>query len=293
MIRRFTRFACIDWSGAKGPWQKGIALACCDTGTAAPALIFPAEARWSRQAVLDWLLERAAMGADMLVGVDFSAALPFADTGAYFPDLAGSPADARALWRHVDAISEDDPHLAASRYVAHPEIMPYFRVGAATGPRFASADRNGRLRAVERLAASGRPTSCFNLVGASQVGLSSLTGMRVLHRLAGRIPVWPFDPVPQSGPLIVEIYTSIAAIAAGRPRNATKMTNYEALNDALALLGSDPVAGRGPIDDHSSDALLTAAWLRRRSADPALWDPQGLKADPTLAHTEGWTFGVA
>ena len=30
-----------------------------------------------------------------------------------------------------------------------------------------------------------------------------------------------------------------------------------------ALLGSPPVNGSGAIDDHSSDALLTAAWLRR------------------------------
>jgi len=292
MKHRFTRFACIDWSGAKGPWQKGIAVACCATGTAAPRLIVPPEGRWSRQAVLDWLLRQAKARADILIGVDFSAALPFVDAGAYFPGLAASPADARALWRHIDAVCSEDPHFAASHYVAHPEIAPYFRVGVATGPRFASADRNGRLRAVERLKASGRPTSCFNLVGASQVGLSSLTGMRVLHRLAGRIPVWPFDAIPETGPAIVEIYTSIAAIAAGRPRNATKMTSHTALNDALSALASKPVPGDGPIDDHSSDALLTAAWLRRRAGDAALWDPPGLGADPSLVRTEGWTFGV-
>lgn len=293
MRRRFARFACIDWSGAKGAWQKGIALAICAQGDGAPRLLAPADGRWSRRSMLDWLLRQADAEADMLIGVDFSAALPFADAGAYFPGLAGSPADARALWRHVDEVCADDPHLAASLYVTHPDIAPYFRIGTITGPRFASADRNGRLRAVERLKASGRPTSCFNLVGASQVGLSSLTGMRVLHQLSGDIPIWPFDAVPEKGPLLVEIYTSIAAIAAGRPRNATKMPDHRTLNDALAMLGSRPVRGSGQIDDHSSDALLTAAWLRRRAGDETLWDPPGLRADPSLAITEGWTFGVS
>ena len=293
MMRRFTRFACIDWSGAKGPWQKGIALAIAEAGTDTPALIAPPAGRWSRRAMLDWLIEQAAARADMLIGVDFSAALPFADAGAYFPGHAHSPPDARALWRHIDETSADDPHLAATLYVGHPEIAPHFRVGATTGARFASADRNGRLRVVERHAASGRPSSCFNLVGASQVGLSSLTGMRVLHRLDGRVPVWPFDAVPAHGPLIVEIYTSIAAIAAGRPRNATKMTTYESMNAALEALGSAPVADTGPIDDHSSDAIVTAAWLRARAGDAPLWAPSGLRDHPTLAHTEGWTFGVS
>src|SRR3546814_10514255 len=54
----------------------------------------------------------------------------------------------------------------------------------------------GRLRVCEHgQAAMGlSPQSCFNLVGAAQVGKSSLTCMRVLNRLRGRVPVWPFDP---------------------------------------------------------------------------------------------------
>lgn len=116
--------------------------------------------------------------------------------------------------------------------------------------------------------------------------------MRVLHWFGGVIPVWPFDPPPRAGPLIVEIYTSIAAIAAGRRRGRTKMTSVEALNEALAApaIASAPVARSGPIDDHRSDALLTAAWLRTHAARPDLWSPAALT--PDLACTEGWTFGV-
>jgi hypothetical protein len=43
-------------------------------------------------------------------------------------------------------------------------------------------------------------------------------------------------------------------------------------------------------DDHATDAMLTAAWLRRAAHRPELWQPAGLTE--TIAQTEGWTFGV-
>ncbi len=113
--------------------------------------------------------------------------------------------------------------------------------------------------------------------------------MRVLHRLQGRVPVWPFDDVPESGPLIVEIYTSIAARAAGMRRGRSKIRDAESLDAALANLGSKPHSPLSRYDDHSTDALLTAAWLRAVAHDPALWNPPGLDA---VRHTEGWTFGA-
>jgi hypothetical protein len=68
------------------------------------------------------------------------------------------------------------------------------------------------------------------------------------------------------------------------------LRSYEALNDALDLLGSAPVKGTGAVDDHSSDALLTAAWLRRVHTQRDLWHPPSLTAE--VARTEGWTFGA-
>ncbi|HEX8055199.1 MAG TPA: hypothetical protein VF481_00950, partial [Novosphingobium sp.] len=134
------------------------------------------------------------------------------------------------------------------------------------------------------------PYSNFNLVGAAQVGKSSLSGMRILHRLAGRLPVWPIDPLPDRGSVVTEIYTTIAAMAAGRSAAKSKMRSLEDLNAALVALGSDPVAGMGPIDDHRSDALVTAAWLRTAADRRELWYPSGLT--PEIARTEGWTFGA-
>ena len=286
---RFRHFAAIDWSGAAGERHAGIALAICSQGDAAPRIVRPGH-RWSRAEVAEWLLEQ--MAADTLVGLDISGSLAFADTGAYFPGWDESPPDARTLWAMVERLCAVDPHLGAGSFVDHPEIARHYRRhGAREGDLFGGGI--GRLRVTEHLgqiALGCRPTSNFNLVGASQVGKASLTGMRVLHRLCGRVTLWPFDPLPEHGPVVVEIYTTIAALAAGRRAGRSKLRSYAELNEALSALGSKPVRGQGPIDDHRSDALLAAAWLRSVGHRAEYWHPPSMT--PEIARTEGWTFGA-
>ena len=290
---RFGRFLAIDWSGAAGERHRGIALALTDAGGGPPALIEPVKP-WSRVEVLDFLRDKLPPGT--LVGMDLGISLPFADCNAFFPGWDRSPRDAPALWTLVDEICKRDPHLAASSFVDHPELAPYFRRhGGREGAHFradAATHGRGRFRVSEHAqAAMGcKPYSNFNLVGAAQVGKSSLTGMRLLHRLRGILPIWPVDTVPDEGSVVVEIYTALAAIEAGRQVGRAKMRSYEDLNSALVNLGSPPVEGSGPIDDHSADALLTAAWLRKVASDPARWNPSALT--PRIARTEGWTFGA-
>lgn len=292
-MARFSHFLAIDWSGAKGEKHKGIALALAEEGDGAPVLQTRSNG-WSRadvQAMIANDLPR-----DTLVGLDLGISLPFADAGAFFPGWHRSPPDARALWALVDEICADDPHLECGRFIAHSEASRYYRHSKShVGDRFHHPDapgREGRFRRAEVAQRQGgvRPVSNFNLVGAAQVGKSSLTGMRMLHRLTGTIAVWPVDPLPKTGTVIVEIYTSIAALGDGARKRPTKLRSFEALNRALAWLGCGPVAGEGPIDDHSSDALVTAAWLRATGNDPAYWHPAGLT--PEIARTEGWTFGA-
>jgi len=290
---RFRHFAAIDWSGAAGERHKGIAVALCNASGGAPRLVRPGH-RWSRGDVLDWLT--GGLPADTLVGLDLGISLPFADCGAFFPGWSESPADAKALWAMVDETCRDDLHLSATSFIDHLEASRYFRRhGGREGAQFHAsdaADRRGRFRVTEQAQArmGCKPYSNFNLVGAAQVGKSSLTGMRVLHQLAGRLPVWPVDALPERGSLVVEIYTAIAAIDAGRTAAQSKMRSFEQLNAALAALDSPQVAGTGPLDDNSADALLAAAWLRTRGARPDLWHPAELT--PELARTEGWTFGA-
>lgn len=290
---RFRHFAAIDWSGAAGERHKGIAVALWHEGQAAPALVRPGH-RWSRGEVLHWLLDD--LPGHTLVGFDMGISLAHADAGAFFPGWADSPADARALWALVDALCEDEPHLGVSPFVDHPEAARHFRRhGGREGDLFAGAGQSGgrgRFRVTERAqeAMGCRPYSNFNLVGAAQVGKSSLSGMRVLHRLAGRLSVWPVDPLPPTGSVVTEIYTTIAAMAAGRRPGASKIRDRGELDHALAALGSAALGGTGPIDDHAADALITAAWLRTAASDPRLWSPNGLTGE--IARTEGWTFGA-
>ncbi len=288
MTRRFSEFACIDWSGAKGERQKGIALAVIGDG--APHLI-ERPGGWSRIAILDWLIEQKRCERDLMIGIDFSSALPFCDAGAYFPGWIDAPADARALWRSVDAVCADDPHLEVGSLVDHSELSRHFRRhGGRQGDLF--GDANGRLRLVERLCREGGhgpAVSGFNLVGAAQVGKSTLTGMRMLSRLDGIVPLWPFDPVPAKGPLVVETYTTIAARRAGL-RGGSKMRDADRLAAALASFGVDQPPALARYDDHSTDAILSSAWLREASRDESLWHPPAMTA--RIIASEGWTFGV-
>lgn len=286
---RFTEFVVIDWSGENVARPKGIAVAHARRGDAAPGLLTPTKG-WSRGDVLAGLVAHAAAGTNLLIGLDLSPGLPFVDTGAFFPGWAETPANAKQLWALVDATSANSAHLGAGGFLANAEVARHFRQQTRTGDLFPGG--SGRLRETERAqhALKLRPSSCFNLIGAAQVGKSSLTGMRVLHRLAGRIPVWPFDPVPENGPVLVEIYTSIAARAAGIGAGRSKMRDGASLDRALAVLGARPHRPLPRYDDHATDAILTTAWLRRAADDPAFWTPGSMTAQ--IATTEGWTFGV-
>jgi hypothetical protein len=296
-MTRFSHFLAIDWSGAKGARHKGIALAIAGAEGGPPVLLAPPDHRgWARAEVLALL--RDLPGAT-LVGLDLGISLPYQDAGAFFPGWDASPSDARALWALVDRLCAADPNLEAGSFVAHPEAARYFRHGkGAEGDRFllpGAATREGRFRLTEaaQRVAGVRPVSNFNLVGAAQVGKSSLTGMRMLHRLGGKLPVWPVDPLPAEGSVVIEIYTALVAKQAkqaGASGAATKLRTYGALNDALDQLDCPPVSGEGAIDDHASDALLAAAWLRRVHGLRDLWHPPGLT--PAVARTEGWTFGA-
>ncbi len=276
----FTRFVAVDWTGAVGERHASIAVASCGPGDAAPEIVRPGH-RWSRAEVFALVDVLAARGERALVGFDFSFSLPHADAGSFFPGEP-SPPEARTLWREVDRVAAADPHDAAHAVIA--ARRRHFWTGAADGPKAARA----RLRTVEhRWAARGQgaASSVFALVGAAQCGKASLSGMRLLARTA--VPVWPFDPVPAAGPLLVEIYCRTFAADAGV---RGKIRDRATLTAALGRLGSPPADVPDRFADHVGDALISAAGMRVAAAAPATWSPAGLAA---VAATEGWTFGVA
>ena len=287
MSERFASFVAIDWSGAKGKRHKGIAVAEARAGTSAPALVRPGHV-WSRTELLHWLIEQATRE-PTLFGFDFSFAPPLIERGAYLPGEVGVPADARAFWAYVDARCDDDDLGAASFLEQVHRRHFYFGIADGVKADFvyfrqcdAALNRQG-----------GRKTaSAYDAIGAAQVAKASFSGMRLLHRVNGRIPIWPMDPLPASASAVVEIYTRIYLRRAGM--DGRKLRTAADVDRALIGLGGEPARLTADPNDHQSDALVTAAGMRALVRDPVLgpaaFTPPALT--PAIARTEGWTFGV-
>jgi hypothetical protein len=280
---RFAAFVAIDWSGAKGKRHKGIAIAEA-RGEAAPRLVRPGHA-WSREEVLAWLLERAVKE-PTLFGFDFSFAPPLIERGEYLPGEAHVPTTAREFWAYVDAKC-DDEDLGAASFLEQVHRR-HFYFGIADGVK---ADFVRFRQCDARLNAQGgrKTASAYDAIGAAQVAKASFSGMRFLHRLDGKVAIWPMDRLPEHGGAVVEIYTRIYLRRAGM--TGKKLRSRAALNLALEGRGSKPVRLRFEPNDHQTDALVTAAGMRQlATTEPRAFDPEGLTTQ--IARSEGWTFGV-
>jgi hypothetical protein len=280
---RFDAFVAIDWSGAKGRRHKGIAIA--ETrGDAPPRLVRPDHV-WSREEVLRWLLKRAEKE-PTLFGFDFSFAPPIVERGEYLIGEPDVPKTAREFWPYVDALC-DDEDLGAASFLefAH---RRHFYFGIADGVK---ADFVRFRQCDARLNAQGgrKTASAYDAIGAAQVAKASFSGMRRLHRLDGKVAIFPMDPVPGHRSAVCEIYTRIYLRRAGM--TGAKLRSRAALNAALEGLGSKPVRLKFEPNDHQTDALVTAAGMRALARDePRAFAPEGLTSQ--IALTEGWTFGV-
>ena len=282
-VSRFESYVAIDWSGAKGRRHRGIAIAEA-RGLAAPRLVRPGHI-WSREEVLNWLLERAAKE-PTLFGFDLSFAPPIVDRGEYLPGEPDVPTTAREFWAYVDRLSDDEDLGAASFLeTAH---RKHFYFGIADGVKAGFMHFRQCERELNRRG-GGKTATVYDAIGAAQVAKASFSGMRLLHRLDGKVAIWPMDPLPEFGSAVVEIYTRIYLRRAGL--SGTKLRSRSALNRALIGLNSPPARLRFEPNDHQTDALVTAAGMRALALDePRAFDPQGLT--PDIARSEGWTFGV-
>ncbi len=239
---------------------------------------------WSRTDVLDWLIEAAAE-APTLFGFDFSFAPPIAERGEYLPGEPAAPADAKSFWAYVDRIAPDEDLGAASFLeTAH---RRHFYFGAADGVKKDFLHHRVCEHAFNAMG-GGKASTLYDAIGAAQVAKASFAGMRLLHRLDGKVPIWPMDPLPQAGSLVVEIYTRVFIRLAGL--SGRKVRSRDQLDRALAALGSPPALLDCEPSDHESDVLIAAAGLRAIASRAEYWHPGGLT--PALARTEGWTFGV-
>ena len=134
-----------------------------------------------------------------------------------------------------------------------------------------------------------RPETVFKLIGSKQVGKASLTGIRVLRqvraRSAGKVSIWPFEKPSDS--VMVEIYPTLFRKQAAD--TLAKLRTRSDLDAALRHLGSKGVEDADEnLSDHDTDALISAAGLRR------LWGDGRMSLAPVSGRVgrEGWIFGV-
>jgi hypothetical protein len=282
-VKRFESFVATDWSGAKGRRHKGIAIAEA-RGESAPRLIRAGHS-WSREEVLVWLLKRASKE-PTLFGFDFSFAPPIVARGEYLPGEVAVPKTAREFWSYVDSRCDDEDLGAASFLEQIHRRHFYFGIADGVKAEFMHFRQcDARLNAQ-----GGRKTaSAYDSIGAAQVAKASFSGMRFLHHLNREVAIWPIDPLPERGSAVVEIYTRIYLRRAGM--TGTKLRSRTALNLALEGLSSKPIRLPFEPNDHQTDALVTAAGMRQLATmEPRAFDPEGLT--PSIAKSEGWTFGV-
>lgn len=277
----FEVFVGIDWSGAAGSWQHGLQVAVAFPGRAAPRLLEGRGPRglWSRDGVVRWLGEACGRGR-ALIGLDFAFG---------FPSLPGvDDVGGAALWQEIDELCRADDNLYGGQFFTSGD----HRLGAHVFSRRikgALFDR-GRQRATERAAAQvagATPSSPLHAIGPAQVGPSSVSGMRALHRLAtasgARPVIWPFAGDDGRSSVLVEVFPRYFPLSRGcRPR----MADPALLDLALAAFRSEPAVA-APRNEDEGDALVTAAALR------ALGAPSSPAELPSAALREGWIFGVA
>lgn len=277
------RIVAIDWSGARGPRYRGIAVAMCGPDDDPPVLVQPPSGWWSRTAVHDWL----ATLDDALVGIDCAFSLPFAVAGRHLP--AG--ATVFDLWERIERVCAGEGDFGGAPFVTDPVFGPDFWTTGRRPDAYADPHRGTEWAC--RRDGLGEPQSPYTLIGAKQVGRGALAGMRMLRSLRGaapgRVAVWPFDtPAAHTRMVLTEIYPRLFLMRAGFGRR--KLRDGADLDAALTQFGARPLGLTGPLDDHATDALVSAAGMRRLLGAPGVWAPPAL--DGEARRREGWIFGV-
>ena len=292
MLRAFDYFVGIDWSGARGPYQPGLAVFMAEAGKKAPQRILPPDGKyWSRKVIIDWLQGISAKGR-VLAGIDFAFAYPVYDGKGgrcgYFPDFANAPQDGPGLWQFIEEINKDVPHLYGGAIWNHPELGAYYN--APSGRR--GAKFTSRRRQTEQAARAVKsPSPTFNCVGPAGVGTGSLSGMRLLHHFQKHAEIWPFGNcrAGDKNLTLVEIFPSYYFALAGIKAVRGHHGQLPVLNNALAYFGSEGLAddfhAAGP-DFDEADAAISVAALRALAGEADIWSPGG------ASKCEGWIFGV-
>ena len=148
-------------------------------------------------------------------------------------------------------------------------------------------------RATDRRLNGLRPESVFHLIGPSQVGLGSIAGIAMLHRLRGAVGVgiWPFDArerVDSARTVLVEAWPRMW-LARGCRKNEPAGRTRQLARWAEQRVSFAPGAREAALS--SADALdaaaaaIGAAKTCHRLPSPELLPPEALER-------EGWILGA-
>jgi hypothetical protein len=194
----FERFIGIDWSGAAKASGQQVYVAEAHRHSTGITVQCVVRAR-DRSAVQGFLrgreLERAPSWGDWpapapldnrarrVVGLDFAFGFP---TSFEHPGLENGWTW-RDLTRWAAGLDGAGTQSVRRSISEDPALARQFRLTAGEGPA-------KRWRATD-VRVTPRPESVFHLIGPSQVGIGSLTGIAMLHRVrrAEGLAVWPFD----------------------------------------------------------------------------------------------------
>jgi len=271
-VNSFDSFAVVDWSGGNDtgprPRRDAIWLGLVRGGVEeTPCYI---RNRVEAEAVIAGLIEaELAAGRRLLLGFDF----PFGFPPGFARALTGR-ADALAVWDWLEAHISDSPRannrfdIAGRINARFPGTGPFWfnglRRDIAHLPRRDTRAGHGMAerRQAEMLAKGA--FSCWQMGGAGAVGGQVLTGLPVLSRLrrrfAGRVAVWPFEPL--AAPVaLVEIWPGL-------------------IEPAVRRAGAD-----GGIRDAHQVRLLARAMARLHP-----WDRDAMLG--VEAAEEGWIMGL-
>lgn len=293
----FSSFECfigIDWSGAKTP--RGLAVAQCSQGTAAPQIVLSGKSRnWRRAEVLDWLIKLKNTGEKILAGFDFAFAYPYCDEGAYFPGHERTPNDAESLWELVDSICKDAGDFYGGPFYLSQDapFAAYLLYQKYRGNKWEKYPN--RMRITDNLCAqkAGNPASVFKCVGPESVGIGSVAGMRFLHHITNHLDkdflIWPFQNLDNQRSVIVEIFPRFFYLLASQ--NPRDWRNRDTINNALKWFGSEALPADLVIESEDQiDAIISAAAIRHLSKNPRTWQAEEL--NKCARDFEGWIFGA-
>lgn len=250
-MTRFDRFVMVDWNAGNdtGPRPKKDAIWIGDAG-AEPVYM---RNRQTAEAALTDLIDAAlSRGERMMIGFDFAFSYP----AGFVEAVTGSP-DPLTFWAYLEQQIEDDPKtnnrfdLAAklNRLCGGSGHGPFWGNGLKRDipdlPRTKAQYHNpfADRRACEAAAKGAFPV--WQMSGAGAVGSQVFMGLPVLERLrgrfAGKIAVWPFEPLDR---LIsfVEIWPGLinsAVRAATGPNDIRDAVQVKMLATAVANLAPE------------------------------------------------------